>query len=652
MPKPTIAPYGSWKSPITSDLIVSESIGLQGTAVDGDDAYWLELRPRESGRLVLVKRAPDGKPVDVTPQGYNVRTRVHEYGGGAFAVDRGTVYFANFADQRLYVQRPSVAPEPLTPEKSPGREMRFADFVVDRSRNRLVGVSELHAAGSPYPENFIAEIPLDGREVRPLVRGFDFYSDPRVSPDGSRLAWLSWNHPNMPWDGCELFVARMNPDGALEPRSAKVAGGLDESIYGPLWSPDGTLHFISDRTGWWNLYRFRAGRVEPLCPLSAEFGLPQWVFGRPAYAFESATRMLCSYGDSGLWRLARLDLETLRLDNIDLPYSEVRFIAASPGRALFIGASPSKSSEIALLDLASTKLEVLRKSTTVQIDPGYLSAPEPIEFPTENGLTAYALFYPPANKDFAAPPGQLPPLVVRSHGGPTAATSAGLNLSYQYFTSRGIAVVDVNYGGSTGYGREYRHRLDGNWGIVDVDDCCNAARFLVKARHADGSRLAIAGGSAGGYTTLCALAFRNVFHAGASYFGVSDAEALAKDTHKFESRYLDRLIGPYPARRDLYVARSPIHFVDRLSCPVIFLQGLEDEIVPPDQAGKMVDALKAKGLPVAYLTFEGEQHGFRKAENIKRSLDAEFYFYSRVFGFAPAETIEPVEIANAGKLPA
>ncbi|HIC94777.1 MAG TPA: S9 family peptidase, partial [Anaerolineae bacterium] len=462
---------------------------------------------------------------------------------------------------------------------------------------------------------------------------------------GTRLAWLTWNHPNMPWDGTELWVAKLRADGSLG-RAGRVAGGPRESIFQPEWSPDGILHFVSDRTGWWNLYRWRDGRVEPLTEMEAEFGRPQWVFGMSTYAFESAGRIICAYTRQGTWHLASLDTATRRLEPIETPYTEIAYVRAAPGRAVFLAGSPTEPASIVQLDLATGRIEVLRRSSETAIDPGYLSSPQAIEFPTEGGLTAYAFFYPPRNRDYVAPPDERPPLLVMSHGGPTSAASTTLNLEIQYWTSRGIAVLDVNYGGSTGYGRAYRERLEGRWGIVDVDDCVNGARYLVERGLVDGQRLAIRGGSAGGYTTLCALTFRDVFKAGASYFGVSDLEALTKETHKFESHYLDRLVGPYPERRDLYRDRSPIHFAHRLSCPVIFFQGLEDKVVPPSQAELMVQALRAKGLPVAYVTFEGEQHGLRRAESIKRALDAELYFYARIFGFEPADPVEPVPIEN------
>ena len=642
MTEPTIAPYGSWKSPITSDLIVSESIGLGQIVVEGADVHWIEMRPGEAGRNVIVRRTPDGKMTDVNPQPFNARTRVHEYGGGVFAVMDGTVYFSNFDDQRLYRQAPGEQPQPLTPPIA----MRYADGVVDRVRGRLICVREDHTVADREAVNTIVSVKLTGGDAGEiLVSGNDFYAFPRLSPDGSRLAWTTWNHPNMPWDGTELWVADLNADGSLG-HTERVAGGLSESIFQPAWSPDGVLHFVSDRTGWWNLYHWRDGRIEPLCEMDAEFGQPQWAFGLSTYAFQSPTRIICSYNQQGSWHLASLDTTTGKLEPITTPYSMIRGLHTAPGRAVFGAGSPTEPSSIVQLALETGRIEVLRRSTDLQIDPGYLSIPQAVEFPTEHRLTAHGFFYAPRNRDYTPPDGERPPLLVMSHGGPTSSTSSGFNLNTQYWTSRGIAVLDVNYGGSTGYGRAYRERLKGQWGIVDVDDCVNGARYLAERGEVDGKRLAIRGGSAGGYTTLCAITFRDVFAAGASHFGISDCEALAKETHKFESRYLDRLIGPYPERKDLYEARSPIHFVDRIACPLILFQGLEDKVVPPNQAEKMFDAVRAKGIPTAYIPFEGEQHGFRRKENIKRALDAELYFYSRIFGFEPADAIEPMQIEN------
>ena len=637
-----IAPYGSWKSPITSDLIVAGTIALGQIALDGDDVYWVEQRPTEGGRNVIVRYSADRRTVDVTPAPFNARTRVHEYGGGPFTVSDGTLYFSHFADQRLYRQVGAEAPHPLTPETP----LRYADAIVDRRRQRLICIREDHRPTDREAVNTVVSIDLTtGGEGRVLTSGNDFYSSPRLSPDATRLAWLTWNHPNMPWDGTELWAGELSEDGSLG-RVEKIAGGETESIFCPQWSPDGALYFVSDRSGWWNLYRWRDGRVEELYPMEAEFGRPQWVFGMSTYAFISARHLVCAYSTKGTWRLARLDTETKKLEEVDTPYTEISSVQATPTHVVFNGGSSTVPASIVRLDLATNQTTVLRQSSTVAIDPGYLSVPRAIEFPTENGRTAHALFYPPQNREYKAPPDERPPLVVKSHGGPTSAALTSLNLGTQYWTSRGIAVLDVNYGGSSGYGRAYRDRLKGQWGVVDVDDCVSGAQFLVAQGVVDGKRLAITGGSAGGYTTLCALTFRDVFKAGASHCGISDLEALARDTHKFESRYEEGLVGPYPARRELYRARSPVHFTDRLSCPVIFFQGLEDKVVPPNQAEAMVAALRAKGLPVAYVPFAGEQHGFRRAENIKRTLDGELYFYSRVFGFALAEPAEPVEIDN------
>jgi len=594
---------------------------------------------------VIVRRAPDGQTQDVTPPGFNVRTRVHEYGGGAFAVVGGVAYFSNFGDQRLYRQDPGAEPRPIRGDAA-GPHLRYADGVA--WGERMFCVREDHSAAGREAVNTVVCFRLDGAgETQVLVSGNDFYAAPRVSPDGKWLSWLTWNHPNMPWDGTELWVARLQSDGSLGERR-QVAGGVDESVFQPQWSPDGVLYFASDRSGWWNLYRARVGEwgVERLCEMQAEFGLPQWGLGMSTCAFESARRLICTYIQAGTSYLASLDTETLELEPIKVPYSMLADLHAAPGRAVFIGGSPTVPEELVQLDLETGQLQVLRRSAEVRVDAGYLTAPRAIEFPTEHGLTAHAFFYPPQNRDFVAPPGERPPLIVISHGGPTGASVDVLSLRVQYWTSRGFAVLDVNYGGSSDYGRAYRQRLNGQWGVVDVDDCANGARYLVRQGLVDGQRLIIRGGSAGGYTTLCALTFRDVFKAGASYYGVSDLEALARDTHKFESRYLDRLVGPYPQRRDLYLERSPINFTERLACPVIFLQGLDDMVVPPNQTEMMVQALRDKGIPVAFMPFEGEQHGFRRAENIKRALDAELYFYSMVFGFELAEPLEPLVIEN------
>ena len=643
---PVLAPYGSWKSPITTSLIVSGAVGLGQIALDGDDVYWVEMRPSEGGRMVIVRRRGDGAAEDVTPSPYSVRTRVHEYGGGAFLATGGVIYFVNFADQRLYRQASGGEPTAITPEAP----LRYADGVFDAARGRIICVREDHT-GEGEPVNAIVAVDAVGAvgatPQGTLFDGSDFCAAPRLSPDGKSLAWLAWNHPNMPWDGTMLLAANVGADGRLS-EAQTVAGGLEESVLQPLWSPDGELHFVSDRNGWWNLYRWRNGAVQSVLEMEAEFARPQWVFDPAAYGFLDDGRIACSYVGRGVWHIGIVDPESGTLTPLDLPYSEMgRGELRTQGqRLVFSAGAPDRAMSLVSMDVATGATETLRQAHDLEVDSAYLSAPEPVEFETTDGRTAHAFFYPPRNPDFAAPEGEKPPLLVKSHGGPTAAAQIALDLGIQFWTSRGFGVVDVNYGGSTGYGTEYRRRLNGAWGIVDVDDCVNAAWFLAARGDADPERLAIDGGSAGGYTTLAALTFRDVFKAGASYYGVSDLEALAKETHKFESRYLDSLVGPYPERQDLYAERSPIHHTHLLSCPLLLLQGLEDEIVPPNQAEMMFEAVKSKGLPTAYVPFEGEQHGFRRSENIERALEAELYFYSRIFSFDLADAVEPVEIEN------
>jgi len=645
LPKsPRIAPFGSWKSPITADLIVGGSVGLSQPQFDGPDIYWLELRPTEGGRNVVVKRSSAGSFTDLTPRPFNARTRVHEYGGGDYVVSNGVIYFTNFADQRLYKQVGPGEPQPLTP----AAEMRYADACLDHTRGRLVCVREDHTVHNAEAVNTIVSLSIDANDDCGvlLTHGNDFYSSPRVSPDGTQLAWLTWNHPNMPWDGCELWVGEFGPDGTLT-STRWVAGGVAESIFQPEWSPEGVLYFASDRNGWWNLQRISTeGEIESVARAKAELGQPQWLFGMSLYAFASHDLIVCSHVEQGVSRLETIYAQTGKVTIVDSPFTDIQYLKAANGRAVFRAGSPTEVASITTFDVASGQFETLRRANAQEVYPQYFSVPRAIEFPTEAGLTAHGFFYPPQNPDFRAPDGEKPPLIVKSHGGPTAAASTALSLSIQYWTSRGFAVLDVNYGGSTGYGRQYRERLNKKWGLVDVDDCVNGAKYLVDRGEVDGNRLIITGGSAGGYTTLCALTFRKAFKAGASHFGVSDAEALARDTHKFESQYLTGLLGPYPARQDIYFERSPINFTERLSCPVIFFQGLEDKVVPPNQAEKMVEAIRAKGIPVAYAAFEGEQHGFRQAQNIKRALENELYFYARVFNFELAEPVEGLVIEN------
>ena len=639
---PQTAPYGAWRSPISTEMVTEAGIRLGEIKTDGADVYWLEGRPAEGGRNVIVRLGDDNEPVDVTPKGYNVRNRVHEYGGAAYGVKDGVVYFSNFSDQRIYRHRSGEQPEPVTPEPAIPAGDRFADGRLTSDGKYLVCVRERHFEGREAANEVVA-VRADNGEQTVLASGHDFYSFPRLSPDGTRLAYTAWDHPNMPWDEAELWVASFDGSDGSSGGAVRVAGGNGESIFQPEWSPDGTLHFVSDRTGWWNLYALVDEVAQPLFPGEAESGEPQWVFGMATYAFLAGGGIALLVGGKAGRRLVIIDRDR-QAREIELPYTSIGGLVAAGTGVLALAASHTGPAAIVRVDTGTGTAEVIRKSSDVEIDAEMISRPQSIKFPTGDGEEAHAYYYPPTNPEFEEPASESPPLIVLSHGGPTSAASSSLSLEIQFWTSRGFAVTDVNYRGSTGYGRAYRDALKGRWGVVDTEDCINAARYLVGQGLADESRAIIKGGSAGGYTTLCALVFRDYFAAGASYFGVADAETLATDTHKFESRYLDGLIGPYPEARDLYRQRSPIDYVDQLSCPVIIFQGLEDEIVPPSQAEAMVAALKAKGVPYAYLPFEGEQHGFRIAANIRRTLEAELYFYGKIFGFQPADEVEPIVI--------
>jgi dipeptidyl aminopeptidase/acylaminoacyl peptidase len=637
------AGYGTWTSPITAAAITAGQVGLAQPRLDRGCSYWLEARPQEAGRTVLVRRTPEGVRRDLTPAPFNVRTRVHEYGGGAYAARDGVIVAVNFADQRLYRLEDGAAPRALTPA-SDGK-LRYADLEPDLARGRVLAIREDHRAAGEAVNTVVALALAGGDDGRVLVEGHDFFSSPRLSPQGDRLAWLSWDHPDMPWDATTLWSAEITADGGLR-AVRQVAGSEREAIVQPAWSPDGRLYFVSDRSGWWNLYCAQDGAVRPVCPKSAEFAEAAWAFGMRWYGFLDAATILACFSEDGRWHLGTIDVAAGRLHRLDLPHTELSGLAVEAGRAIFRAGRPDAPAAIVLLDPASGRVSELGRAGDLPVDPAYLAAPESIRCASADGAVTHAFYYPPANPDFNAPSDEAPPLIVKSHGGPTGSTSAELRLANQFWTSRGFAVCDVNYGGSTGYGRAYRERLNGRWGEVDVADCVAAGRALVADGRADARRLAITGGSAGGYTTLCALTFHDVFRAGASHYGVSDLEALARETHKFESRYLDRLVGPWPEAAVLYRARSPIHHVERLSCPIIFFQGLEDAVVPANQAELMVEALRRKGLPVAYLAFEGEQHGFRRAETIQTVLHAELAFYGRIFGFTPADGLADLIIEN------
>ena len=642
---PDTKPYGSWKSSITAELITANEIILARPLFSSGYLYWLEGRPLEGGRNVVVRRDPTGAVTDVIPDPLSARSRAHEYGGGTWIPGGDRVFFTEDSSQRLYRVTREEAPTPITPEPPTPGSIRYADLSMTPDGDSLVVVREVHGNEQDVVNDLVIVAADGSLGPRSLTAGRDFYSFPRVSPNGKRFLWTSWDHPQMPWDGTDLWVADLTPDGLSV--AQHVAGGVKESIFQPVWGDDDTIYFISDRSGWWNLYAFHGGGTRALVPMQAEFGEPQWVFGLSRYALIEGGRLACVYTQGGTDHLAVVDTKRNSLEDWPLPYTAITGVASDGiKRVAIIGSSPSVPSELVLLEVGSSDRTVIRKSLDVELDPRDLSHPQHIEFPSSGGRRAYAFYYPPTNKTTSGISGEKPPLIVTSHGGPTTHATSGLKLKTQFWTSRGFAVVDVNYGGSTGYGREYRNLLLGRWGIVDLEDCVAVARHLAGKGNVDGERMAIRGGSASGFTTLSALVFHDLFRAGASYFGVADLEALARDTHKFESHYLDNLIGPYPERADLYRKRSPLRKAESLSAPIIFFQGLLDAVVPPSQAEEMIAALRRNALPFAYVTFAEERHGFRQAASIRRSLEAELYFYSRVFGFEAADTVDPVEIEN------
>jgi dipeptidyl aminopeptidase/acylaminoacyl peptidase len=649
--QPTVSPFGTWSSPISAEVVARAGTRLTGAWLEGATAWWLEGRPAESGCVVLMKAERGGEPVDVTPTGFNVRTMVHEYGGGAHALHDGIVFCSRFEDQRLYRIDPGGEPVPITPDV-PDAAHRYADGRVTPDGALWIGVRERHEGTSSREViNELVALPTDGSaEPTVIAGGRDFYSSPRISPDGRKLSFLAWDLPWMPWDGCELFVADLARDGTLGDPEHVAGRDGDEAIWQPDWTPDGDLVFASDRSGWWNLERLHGARRTVLHEAEAEFGYPAWVFGTRSWDVLDDGRIVCCYEQDGRTRFVVLDADTGELEPLPFEHDALwggPFVSASGTSVLLMAGSATIPTQVVLHDLADGTTTPLRTSAQVQVDRAYFSVPRAVEFPTEKGRTAHALFYPPTSPDHAAPDGEAPPLIVMCHGGPTGAASSIFDLDTQFWTSRGFAVVDVNYGGSTGYGREYRERLNGEWGVVDLQDCVNAAKHLVSLGEADGRRLLIRGGSAGGYTTICALTYTDEFAAGASYFGIADLEQFAGgETHKFELEYEHTLVGPYPEAAELYRARSPIHFVDRISTPMLVLQGEDDKIVPPSQAELIVGALRERGIPHAYLRFEGEGHGFRRSETIVTALEAELSFYAQILGIQLADGVPTLEIEH------
>ena len=685
------AAYGAWRSPITTQLITAGSLKLGAVrCCENGYVYWNESRPLEAGRSVIVRSKITGEveapPKDITPPDFNARTTVHEYGGGEYCVaDDETLFFSNFTDQRIYRQKLGATevtpPEAVTPADVP---LRFADFIMDASRRRLIAVVEDHTEDEPSKVvNYIGAVSLDNGSVQVLVEGDDFYSSPKLTKDGQKLAFVSWNHPMMPWDSTELTVCDLSVTEGTVVSTRSVAGGKGDalqSVMAPLFSPiDGMLYFTTDKSGWWSIWRDNLDSVgdgsqeQQQCELvgehkEAEFGGPAWRLGEQPYVFLPDGKLLCTFGD----QLGLLDPSTtppvLQVvptpphsahGNVavgvipstgDILISMISGTSESPTGVKVMVVSSSQQL-IEQMEHSSSSWSTVRASTDVVVDSKYLSVPEKIAFPTSNNKTAHMYYYPPTNDDYVTTTAttatiEKPPLLVKSHGGPTSSTSSAFNLSIQFWTSRGIAVADVNYGGSTGYGTEYRRRLTHppSWGIVDVDDCSNAATFLANEGRVDQNRMAISGGSAGGFTTLACLAFKNIFSAGASHYGIGNLETLASDTHKFESRYLDCLVGSYPKDQEIYKQRSPINSVDSFNCPLIQFQGLDDKVVPPNQALEVFDALKKKNMKTACILFEGEQHGFRRAANIRRALDTELEFYGVVFEFQPELPVDHVPL--------
>jgi dipeptidyl aminopeptidase/acylaminoacyl peptidase len=633
MADPQIGSFGSWISPITADAAVAETGSLTEPRIDGDSVYWIEGRPVEKGRNVVVARAADGTIRDVTPPPFNVRSQVYSYGGGSYAVSNGALYFVNFGDNQIYQQVAGRTPTKITSSAN----CLFADMCVDLARNRLITIREERPNGDVVNaiHKLVAIDIATGREAT-LDGGCDFYASPTLSADGSKLAWLSWQHPDMPWTSTRLNVADLDQAGALTGKQIVQAGS--ESLFQPQWSPDGRLYFISDRTDFWNLYRWSASGVEHLLARDAEFGVPQWQLGLSTYAFMSPDILIYSFVQNGTWRLGRLDIPTLNAHDYPMQFSSLSGVRASATKVVVRCATMTSPPAIATVDLnteAVLPIKLLVPSDRLQGFQNYFSTPQPIEFPTGDGEIAHALFYPPHNPDWQAPASERPPLLVKSHGGPTTATDSALNLSIQFWTSRGFGVLDVNYRGSTGYGRKYRERLYGQWGVIDVMDCISGAKFLAARGDVDEGKLAVTGGSAGGYTTLCGLTFHSEFAAGASYYGISDLIALATETHKFELHYTDWLIEPFRPDSALYHDRSPINFTDRLSAPVIFLHGKDDPVVPINQAQRMYAALQRRNIPTCLLIFQDEKHGFRQSAHLRQALEAELLFYSMNLTRAP-----------------
>ncbi|MFT5711075.1 MAG: dipeptidyl aminopeptidase/acylaminoacyl peptidase [Halioglobus sp.] len=637
----TALPYGSWPSIVTAASVVEGSRGLSSLSYDSGYVYWVESRPEEGGRNTIMRWKEHMAAEEVLPAPWNVRTRVQEYGGRSMLVVDGTVWFSNFVNQRVYRFLPGEAPVAITPEA----DLRYAGCIFDRARNRLICVREDHRVLGE-PKNTLVALPLEGvSEGEVLFDESDFVSAVSLSSDGSRVAFTSWLHPNMPWDNTSLWSAGFDDEGFLADRNLHNKGGA-ESVINPQWGDDKQLYAISDRDNWWKIYKVNEQRFSAVNSglEEVEIGGPDWLIGQNYYQLLSDEKILVQVMKAGVEHLAILDSASQSTKPLSLASVSIADVLAVDNRLFVINAANDKAAELLETDMKGNVLSLIRTASNSTLDPAWVPEYQLVSFPTGGGATSHGIYFPPTNPDASGPKGETPPLIVSVHGGPTGIATPGFNPKHIYWTSRGFAVLDLNYRGSIGFGREYRRSLYGQWGVADVEDAVAGATWLADQGLVDPKRLLIRGGSAGGYTTLAAHAFHSAFAAGASYYGISDLEALATDTHKFESRYLDQVIGPYPERKDLYQNRSPINHLEGFSAPLLLLQGLDDPVVPPSQSEMIFEALKAKGVPTAYLAFEGESHGFRKAENQIRSLEGELYFYSQVLGFKTAEELPKITI--------
>jgi dipeptidyl aminopeptidase/acylaminoacyl peptidase len=623
MESKTVLPFGTWPSSLSAEKVASAAPKINHIQSCNDLVTWVESRPNEGGRNVIIGRSKNGLIKDLIPAPYSHYSRVHEYGGMAYALSENSIYFVNASDQRIYQQQFGTTTPVAITESGP----RFADLIIDSVNHRLIAVCEQHNE-TTEPENYLVGISLvaGNKQITPLARGADFYAYPRISPDGKSLCWIEWNHPNMPWDSTQLWQADIH-NHCLENKRLIAGGDGLEAIFQPQWSPDNRLYYVSDRNNWWNIYSADHGVI---VDMAAEFATPLWQFGMSTYDFIDANTIGCLWTQQGVWYCGFVDIAKGTLQPVASTYKSMQAACCDFGGLYMVAGAPDIADQVVTVSQQGM-IEAIYSPSNLNIATEDLAKPESISFPTANNTSVQAFFYPPTNSQYRGEDNQLPPVIAICHGGPTGATDCSLNLKIQYWTSRGFAVVDINYRGSTGFGRDYRDALNGAWGLADIEDTQYAIKFLTTQQKVDPQRCIIRGSSAGGYTVLSALTFTDTFKAGASLYGIGNLETLASDTHKFESRYLDKLVGPYPEQQTIYRQRSPINHIDQLNCPVIFLQGLEDKVVPPNQAELMVNSLKKKGIPVVYVKFPDEGHGFRKAENIIRAMQAELDFYCDVF---------------------